>query len=68
MADNAVGAFSLKLFKAGSWVAEWMISCSVETLVEVVAVDACFFSFFEPDASQSGKMAPGRIEGEAHWD
>lgn len=52
-----------------------MISCSVETLVEVVAVDACFFffvffflSFFEPDASQSGKMAPGRIEGEAHWD
>lgn len=25
-------------------------------------------SFFEPDASQSGKMAPGRIEGEAHWD
>lgn len=40
--------------------------------MEVVAVDACFFffflSFFEPDASQSGKMAPGRIEGEAHWD
>lgn len=27
-----------------------------------------FLSFFEPDASQSGKMAPGRIEGEAHWD